>query len=1185
MGKQRCEVAYQIRQTLSFCGFRHPLVFPLVVLAAGSIARAKDCGGLIMNKSFTAVCLFVLSFTAAGVSAKDCGGFIACVCGDTVRSDYIMTSNLGPCANGLGVDKAFLNCNGRSIIGLGQTGIGILFFDGQTMGAQNCRVRDFEYGVVFANFAGDILLWNNILSNNTYGIYINDKSEKNRIHDNTIKSGSYGIYYAGEHSLIYNNQVYDNADYGIYMDCAINNSLWNNSFWDNGVNAYQSNDSILIRWNSSTIGNFWGDFTLNFGYPFHYFVPGPGNGIDEQPSGTGTCSGVSLAEQPGYSDCVATPGRDWLEGYETMGLDSPPKAMAVYDDGTGPAVYVAGAFRASSGTAVSGVAKWNGCAWVPVGTGCDGDVRALAVFDNGHGQSLFAGGQFSTAGGVAVCGIARWDGLSWHDVGGGVSSAGEAGAINKFLIHDDGNGPALYAGGMFDVAGSVTATNVAVWDGTTWSTLGDSPPLIDVHTMAVFDDGDGPAIYAAGHGSHATDSAWADLYQYREATWTAIARFRRGEPGDWVEWTHHDVAVYDLAAFEDESGCWLYVASRCGAVVDPLSSEIFLSEPYLGPRLGTVRWNGNIWEQVGPCMHDTLTRLVPVVSGGASGLYAASLPQTVSSPPVSSSTLYEWNGSDWVTMSLSPWSGLANAIDVYDDGTDALLYVAGAFAIGATPDADLLKWNGTAWNMVTGGNSTGGLGLAASTIQSMAVHNDGTDTALYTCDSSAVSKVTPTGRTIVSSIEGGTILASLDLGSGPALYLDGDKQWDGSDWIVLGGGLGYRALAMAVFDAGSGPELYAAGRFLTPVKRIARWNGWAWNDVGGGISMGGEVRALATFDDGGGNALYAGGAFVKAGEITVSNIARWDGTSWGGVGNGTNCHINALCVHDDGSGSALYVGGTFTQAGEVETNGIARWNGSAWSALGTGLNGPVYALRVFNDGTGAALYAAGGFTSAGGVTANRMAKWDGISWSGLDNGTDGPVRAIAGLDEGCGPVLYAGGTFTYAGGKLSYNLAKWGNITVQINQQPVPQIVVVGQTAAFSVAATGSSSLKYQWYKDGVPITSCSHATGYTSATLTIEDLQWDDAGSYSVVVKDCGSDLASEAATLTVTVRTDFDGDGDVDKADFDLFENCASGPAVPCVPSCADKDLDGDGDVDSTDFAEFQRCFGGTGSPPSCR
>src|SRR5438552_1705515 len=64
---------------------------------------------------------------------------------------------------------------------------------------------------------------------------------------------------------------------------------------------------------------------------------------------------------------------------------------------------------------------------------------------------------------------------------------------------------------------------------------------------------------------------------------------------------------------------------------------------------------------------------------------------------------------------------------------------------------------------------------------------------------------------------------------------------------------------------------------------------------------------------------------------------------------------------------------------------IARWNGSSWTGLGSGMNDIVYALAV----SGSDLYAGGYFTNAGGSAANYIARWDGSSWSPLGSGMAG----------------------------------------------------------------------------------------------------------------------------------------------------------------------------------------------------
>jgi len=82
-----------------------------------------------------------------------------------------------------------------------------------------------------------------------------------------------------------------------------------------------------------------------------------------------------------------------------------------------------------------------------------------------------------------------------------------------------------------------------------------------------------------------------------------------------------------------------------------------------------------------------------------------------------------------------------------------------------------------------------------------------------------------------------------------------------------------------------------------------------------------------------------------------------------------------------------------------------------------------------------------------------------------------------------------------------------------ITTQPANQSVAEGQTATFSVAATGSAPLAYQWQRDGVNIAGATSAS-YTTPATTLAD---DGAAFHCVVTNSAGS-VTSNAATLTVT-------------------------------------------------------------------
>ncbi len=291
-------------------------------------------------------------------------------------------------------------------------------------------------------------------------------------------------------------------------------------------------------------------------------------------------------------------------------------------------------------------------------------------------------------------------------------------------------------------------------------------------------------------------------------------------------------------------------------------------------------------------------------------------------------------------------------------------------------------------------------------------------------------------------------LTVADLGAGPRLFAGGSflsagtmlvhrlASWDGRRWSELGGGVDSTVFALAAGPRASEKavdDLYVGGGFQTAggaiIGTLARWDGSAWHDVGGGVGGVASpfVTALACSDALGGDALFAGGSFLTAGGASASNIARWDGGSWSPLGSGLSDRAHALAIYDDGRGPALFVGGRFLSAGGAPAARIARWDGASWEPLGGGVSGTVSAMSVFDDGRGSALYVGGSFSSAGGATAFNLARWNGVGWESVGGGMDGPVLALATFDDrtGNGDALYVGGRFDVAGGVIASRIARW----------------------------------------------------------------------------------------------------------------------------------------------------------------
>jgi hypothetical protein len=82
-----------------------------------------------------------------------------------------------------------------------------------------------------------------------------------------------------------------------------------------------------------------------------------------------------------------------------------------------------------------------------------------------------------------------------------------------------------------------------------------------------------------------------------------------------------------------------------------------------------------------------------------------------------------------------------------------------------------------------------------------------------------------------------------------------------------------------------------------------------------------------------------------------------------------------------------------------------------------------------------------------------------------------------------------------------------------ITSQPVSKTVTAPATATFSVTATGTAPLSYQWRKNGLTIAGATGASYTTPATSTA-----DSGSGYHVEVSNSAGIASSNAATLTVT-------------------------------------------------------------------
>lgn len=126
-------------------------------------------------------------------------------------------------------------------------------------------------------------------------------------------------------------------------------------------------------------------------------------------------------------------------------------------------LYVGGRFAMLDGQDTNLAAKWTGSSWVKLGTGItsgsvQAQVTAMCVFDDGTGPALYLGGQVLRVGSTTNYSVVKWNGATLTPVGQTMG-----GTIWDLIVFDDGAGPKLYAGGT-----AATVARFARLEGNTW---------------------------------------------------------------------------------------------------------------------------------------------------------------------------------------------------------------------------------------------------------------------------------------------------------------------------------------------------------------------------------------------------------------------------------------------------------------------------------------------------------------------------------------------------------------------------------------------------------------------------------------------------------------------------------------------------------------------------------------------
>jgi uncharacterized delta-60 repeat protein len=305
----------------------------------------------------------------------------------------------------------------------------------------------------------------------------------------------------------------------------------------------------------------------------------------------------------------------------------------------------------------------------------------------------------------------------------------------------------------------------------------------------------------------------------------------------------------------------------------------------------------------------------------------------------------------------------------------------------------------------------------------------------------------------------------------------------------------------------------------------ARLNADGTTDTSFSSYPNGAVYAIAIQTDG---KIVIGGAFTTVNGANRYHIARLnsDGSLDNAFQNGlTGASSNVRCIQIQSDGKIL-IGGDFTTVNNTGRNYVARLNTDGSVDAGFGSNGvsggtpgasaPVYSLAVQPDNN---IVVGGLFTSYNSVNISRVARIypDGSSDTTFTNfGINGIVQALAIQSDS---RVLIGGTFTTINNTNWPYLGRlYGNLyPPQFIVQPASRNTNVGANVTFSAQVNNPTATSFQWRLNG------NNISGATDTTYSLYNVQFSDAGNYSVFVGDAVGGTTSSNALLQVGIAPTF--------------------------------------------------------------
>ncbi|MBD3161579.1 MAG: hypothetical protein GF346_05095, partial [Candidatus Eisenbacteria bacterium] len=354
-------------------------------------------------------------------------------------------------------------------------------------------------------------------------------------------------------------------------------------------------------------------------------------------------AGTGLVSQSG-----SVAAGEWASGFHRPGLDAPIHTVVEYEGD----LVIAGDFRYLNGIPANGACRWDGSAWHPLGEGPGTGVRALVVFED----RLVAGGSIPAGDVAGRIGVRSWDGARWTERGEGIPPP-----VERFTIHQG----ELIAGTGFRRTGrpsSVFRLTAFGWEPVVES--GQTDALGRVEIVGLESTGDSLVASRQFIPPEGSIGVWDPRPMLWDgSTWTAFER----EGGDWQDFYYQAFTFYPLGLYQDRLVAGTYYS--------------WYSQDN-GEDLYIARWNGSIWERLGP----------PIPNWTSSYFYALAEHQEALHISLEREGIFRLDGNDWVLLEGSrPFAGtLASTIRglVTASGRTLRLYRDGSWESPILPEGN-----------------------------------------------------------------------------------------------------------------------------------------------------------------------------------------------------------------------------------------------------------------------------------------------------------------------------------------------------------------------------------------------------------------------------------------------------------------------------------------------------------------